>query len=658
MQTRLQASCTVEYSFFREFVKQMFENGYRFLFCGLHLENTTVRPQHWPRSAVSGSMNSRCKHRWRRWAIPRHNTRHDRKISKDTKTALLGLLFLATLAFYGDMCSSPIRIPLPRRQKGVRSRCRGRAECQEIDVSQSHYSPASRAPVLLAIALVLVAYGFAALEGLPQAATRLIEAAGHEHSQPTESPAFPSGQEPASLRLYPPLWTVLPFVLLLLGIALLPLIPRTARWWQRHRNQFFFAAALAAITLLYYLCLADYPIQGHWPAAHVTFHRGAGLNFAATWDVIANAILADYVPFIVLLFSLYAVSGGIRIEGDLRARPRTNLTFLAVGGVLASAVGTTGAAMLLIRPLLETNQERKYVKHTVIFFIFVVCNCGGCLLPTGDPPLLLGYLRGVPFCWTLSLWPQWLVVNALLLAVYYGWDKFWYYPREQALDLARDEAMLRPLRLRGIWPNALLLAAVVMAVALLDPSMPVPGTNWHPWLYLREVAELGLVALSLLLGRREVRQANRFHYGPIIEVAVLFFGIFICMQPALQVMAVEGRNLGLTRPWHYFWATGGLSSVLDNAPTYVVFVEAARSLTAQGNLVPTVAGVGAELLAAISLGSVFMGANTYIGNGPNFLVKAIAEESGVRMPSFFGYLLYSGGILLPLFALVTWLFLK
>ena len=359
----------------------------------------------------------------------------------------------------------------------------------------------------------------------------------------------------------------------------------------------------------------------------------------------------------MLLWSLYTISGGIRIEGDLPAHPLTNTIFLAVGAVLASFIGTTGAAMLLIRPLLETNRERKHVQHTVVFFIFIVCNCGGLLLPLGDPPLFLGYLLGVPFLWTLVLWKEWLLVNVALLVIYYAWDHFWCYPRERPADVARDETRVHRLRFGGLWPNAFLLVGVVLSVAWLNPGKTIPGTHWHPWLYLREAAQVGLVGLSLALGGGHARRANRFNYAAILEVAALFFGIFICMQPPLQILAVEGRNLGLSEPWQYFWAAGGLSSVLDNAPTYVVFFQTAASLTATSGLGPVVAGVAERLLVAISLGSVFMGANTYIGNGPNFMVKAIAEESGVAMPGFFGYLAYSGAILIPLFILVTVLFL-
>jgi Na+/H+ antiporter NhaD/arsenite permease-like protein len=344
----------------------------------------------------------------------------------------------------------------------------------------------------------------------------------------------------------------------------------------------------------------------------------------------------------------------VRIEGDLQATPTVNASFLGIGALAASFIGTTGAAMLLVRPLLETNKERRLVAHTLVFFIFMVCNCGGCLLPIGDPPLFLGYLEGVDFLWTLSLWKPWLVTNGILLAVYWLWDTFYAQPRERTADIVRDVRAAGPLKISGLWPNALLLAGVIAAVALLDPSKPFPGTSWHPWIYLREAVLLGLVGLSLLLGSKEVRRQNGFSYGAILEVAALFLGIFVCMQPALALLNERGASLGIDSPRAFFWATGSLSSVLDNAPTYLVFFKTAQALPAAG---PTMAGVEVGRLAAISLGAVFLGAMTYIGNGPNFMVKAIAEQSGVKMPSFFGYMLYSFGVLLPIFALVSFLFL-
>ena len=451
----------------------------------------------------------------------------------------------------------------------------------------------------------------------------------------------------------PPVWTVTPFVMLLLSIAILPLIPATEEWWESNLNRFKVAAGLGFLTLLYYGFLHQSPIDGHWPAHYVAEANSGGFNWGFVQAILENAILNEFIPFIVLLFSLYTISGGIRISGDLQANPMTNAIFMAAGGLLASFIGTTGAAMLLIRPLLETNQERKHVVHTVVFFIFIVCNCGGCLLPIGDPPLFLGYLRGVDFFWTLELVRPWLMCNGLLLLAYLLVDELFYYSRETEADITRDIRQIRALSYEGLLVNGPLLLGVVAAVAFLDPSKTLPGTDWHPWMYLREMVQLGLVGLSLFLGQHRVREANSFNYHAILEVAALFSGIFICMQPALQILGEQGPKLGIDAPMAFYWITGGLSSVLDNAPTYVVFFETARTLTPlDGD--STVAGVSEQRLVAISLGAVFMGAMTYIGNGPNFMVKAIAEKSGVKMPSFFGYMVYSCVILLPLLAFVAW----
>jgi Na+/H+ antiporter NhaD/arsenite permease-like protein len=405
--------------------------------------------------------------------------------------------------------------------------------------------------------------------------------------------------------------------------------------------------------LAYYLFVHSWAIEAHFPAHRVIAPSDAAPQFGLAAAVLADALLGEYVPFIVLLLSLYIISGGIRVQGDLPAHPLTNTALLAIGGLLASFVGTTGAAMLLIRLLLETNSERRHVRHTVVFFIFVVCNCGGCLLPIGDPPLFLGYLRGVDFLWTLKLAPAWAIVNGMLLATYWAWDHFWAYPRETKRDVARDERLVRGIQIKGLALNGPLLVGVVLAVALLDPAQPLPGTSWHPWGFLREIVQLGLVAMSLGLGSPAVRSANRFNYHAIVEVAVLFLGIFITMQPALQMLHVSGPNLGIHTPQQFFWITGALSSILDNAPTYVVFFETAATLSSDSEA--RVAGVDETLLAAVALGAVFMGAMTYIGNGPNFMVRAIAQQSGVSMPSFFGYLRYSVGVLLPVLFVAAWL---
>ena len=405
-----------------------------------------------------------------------------------------------------------------------------------------------------------------------------------------------------------PAYTILPFLAMLLSIAVLPLW--TPHWWERNRNKLLVSAVLGLPVLVLYLARR--------PAALV--HMGE-----------------DYVSFIVLLAGLFVISGGVLLRGDLSATPLVNSAFLAVGAVLASAVGTTGASMLLIRPLLQTNRERTRRKHTVVFFIFLVSNVGGMLTPLGDPPLFLGYLEGVPFTWTLRLWPQWLLLTGALLLTYFVWDSI-AYAREPLAALRLDRAQIEPLRLRGS-TNAVWLAGVILAVAFLRAP-------------LREVAIVLLAALSLWRTPAAIRRANGFTWYPIIEVAVLFLGIFLTMIPALELLRLRGGELGVRTPAQFFWAAGALSSFLDNAPTYLAFLALGQGLGLAGEVV----GVPAAILAAISVGAVAMGANTYIGNAPNFMVKSIAEETGVKMPSFFGYMLYSGAILIPLFVLVTLLF--
>lgn len=441
---------------------------------------------------------------------------------------------------------------------------------------------------------------------------------------------------------YPPgLISVLPFAGMLLSIAVLPLLPRTAHWWESNRNRLIVSASFAALTLGYY----------SW---------SYGANKVVS--VLDHALIREYLPFIVLLFSLYVISGGIVLRGDLAAHPATNTAFLAVGGVLASLVGTTGASMLLIRPLLQTNAERRHVRHTVIFFIFIVSNTGGCLLPVGDPPLFLGYLMGVPFLWTLNLWKEWAVVNMALLILYFFWDRR-AYGREKPEDIARDETERVALRLAGKL-NFLWLVGVVLATALIKPGKLLPGLGLTAFPFLREMILLALVAVSLVSTKRHIRKENRFTYHAILEVAALFIGIFICMHPPMEILRSSGDALVpvLNSPARFFWATGTLSSFLDNAPTYAVFLEAAVGITSGKvtGALPLIGGgwIDEATLSAVSLGAVFMGANSYIGNGPNFMVRSIAEHAGVRMPGFFGYMIYSGAILLPLFALITLLFFR
>ena len=408
----------------------------------------------------------------------------------------------------------------------------------------------------------------------------------------------------------PPLYGVLPFVAMLLAIAVCPLwVPH---WWESNRNKLIASAVLGLPVLAFY-----------------------GLRHPATLGHTA----ADYVSFIVLLAGLFVISGGILLRGDLEATPATNTGFLVLGGVLASFVGTTGASMLLIRPLLQTNSQRTHVKHTVIFFIFIVSNIGGMLTPLGDPPLFLGHLAGVPFTWTFRLWTHWGLMLTVLLAAFFVFDSV-QFSREPLAAIRRDRARSEPLRVQG-GLNAIWLVGVVLAVAFLHA----------PW---REVAIVALTAVSLWLTPQRIRRDNGFAAGPMVEVAVLFAGIFLTMIPALELLRLRGDELGVRAPWQFFWATGALSSFLDNAPTYLTFLALAQGLRLPADVV----GVPAGLLAAISVGAVAMGANTYIGNAPNFMVKAIAEEAGVKMPSFFGYMLYSGAILLPLFVVVTLVFFR
>jgi Na+/H+ antiporter NhaD/arsenite permease-like protein len=449
-----------------------------------------------------------------------------------------------------------------------------------------------------------------------------------------------------------PLW-VGPFVALLLTIAVFPLVPALHHWWEQNRHK------LAVALLLGLLTLAYYGLRGSGVAAHGAAPTAPGLP--TVWRVLEHAVLAEYVPFMVLLFSLYVIAGGLVVRGDLRATPLVNTTILAVGGVLASLIGTTGAAMVLIRLLLKTNSERRHVVHTVVFFIFIVANVGGSLLPIGDPPLFLGYLKGVDFFWTLGLWREWAFALGILLVIYYGWDS-WAVRHESAEALRRDQAERVPLHVAGL-VNIVWLLGVVVAVATLDPSKPFPGTTWHAFPYLREVVQLVLAGLSVLTTAKLLRTENQFNYTAIGEVACLFIGIFITMQVPIEILQLRGAELGLEHSWQFFWASGLLSSFLDNAPTYVVYFQTAGTLAPPGMAlmsgVDTATGsIPIPLLTAVSCGAVFMGANTYIGNGPNFMVKAIAEQSGVKMPSFFGYLAYSGAILVPLFVLITLVFFR
>jgi Na+/H+ antiporter NhaD/arsenite permease-like protein len=434
--------------------------------------------------------------------------------------------------------------------------------------------------------------------------------------------ALASGGGPAHAP--PPAWTTVFFVLMLLGIAIIPLTP-LEHWWHKNSNKLVFGLALSVYPLVYLLVLQ--------PNTHLLLET-----------------MHEYFSFIVLLGTLFYVSGGIYLRGDLAATPGTNVKFLAFGTLFASVVGTTGASMLLIRPVLRTNAERKNKVHIVIFFIFLVSNVGGSLLPIGDPPLFLGYLKGVPFLWTLGLWKQMLTVSLLLLVVFYFMDRH-FYAKESAADLRKDAASVEPLSIEGKL-NILWLVGIVLCVALIK----------HPW--IRDTAMIGCAVASHFTSAKETREKNAFTWGPIVEVAVLFVAIFLTMIPALEILRAEGGSLGVDTPAKFFWASGMLSSFLDNAPTYLVFLSTAQGmvesggLTGLGGMVSDNIQVPVVILEAISCGAVFMGANSYIGNGPNFMVKAIAEEQRVEMPSFFGYMKWSIGFLIPCFILVTLVFFR
>ena len=401
-----------------------------------------------------------------------------------------------------------------------------------------------------------------------------------------------------------PIYMVVPFALMLASIAILPLAAH--HFWESNRNKGIISAVLGVPVGIYLL---------------TTYQHG----------LIHSAI--EYASFIALLGSLYVIAGGIHIIGDLRATPRTNTTILAIGAVLANLVGTTGASMLLIRVLLKTNEERKQVGHIPFFFILIVSNCGGLLTPLGDPPLFLGYLRGVPFTWTMGLWPFWLGANLYLLAAFYFADRR-AYGKETLRDVVRDAVEVEPLRLHGL-ANLPLLGGVIGCIFLPTPY--------------RELGMTLLGLISVLAIAKEPRAKNKFSYGPIIEVAVLFAGIFVTMVPALALLEARGAELGLTESWHFFLVTGGLSSLLDNAPTYLTFLSTIQGM----KLTPEIVGIPELYLTAISVGAVFMGANTYIGNGPNFMVKAIAEEAGLSMPSFVGYAGRAVLVLAPIYVVVT-----
>ncbi len=408
----------------------------------------------------------------------------------------------------------------------------------------------------------------------------------------------------------------LPFVAILLGIALLPLL--VPHLWEHPAAPAVLAAACSVPAIL------------------------DAVSSGRVDDLIDG--LAEYVAFIALIAALYVTAGGIHISGHPRGTPLVNAVFLGVGAVAASLIGTTGASMLLIRPLLDANRERQLKTHIVVFFILIVSNCGGLLTPLGDPPLYLGYLSGVPFWFPLTLWPAWAIAVSMLLAAFVLWDRR-QHARETLDALALEALDTSGLRIDG-------KANLLVALGIIAASA---GGVPHPW---RELAFAALIGISLAITPARVRAANTFHYGPITEVAILFVGIFITMVPAIEALRHIAPSLPVNNSIGLFFMSGGLSSVLDNAPTYLIFASLAAERAGVGTDLGALAAHAPHLLAAVSVGAVFMGANTYIGNGPNLLVKAVAESAGdasVAMPNFLAYAGTAIAILTPVYAAVVFL---
>ncbi|MFO1253436.1 sodium:proton antiporter [Inhella sp.] len=438
-----------------------------------------------------------------------------------------------------------------------------------------------------------------------------------------------------------PLWA-LPFVGMLLSIALGPLL--APRFWHHHFGK---------VALFWAACFV-------LPLAAT---QGLGVTAGAVW----HTLLAEYLPFVLLLVALFTASGGIYVRGNLHGSPALNTGLMALGAVLASVMGTTGASMLLIRPLIRANDNRRHVVHVIVFFIFIVSNAGGSLTPLGDPPLFLGFLQGVSFFWTVRhVGPEMLFVVGLLLAMFYAIDRHWY-AKEGVLpvDPTPDTPRLGLDGAINFLPLGLVVGLVLLS-GLWKPGVVFDlfGTPLALQSLVRDLGLVGVTLLSLALTPKGVRERNQFSWAPMAEVAKLFIGIFLTMMPVLVMLqaGLNGPFAGLVQwvstaegqpiPLAYYWLSGWLSAFLDNAPTYLVFFNLAGGDAAQ-----LMAG-GAATLAAISAGSVFMGAMSYIGNAPNFMVKAIAEDRGIAMPSFFGYMAWSCGLLLPVLALMSWIFFR
>jgi len=480
-----------------------------------------------------------------------------------------------------------------------------------------------------------------------------------------ESSSSPSGNEAtATANQYPvkfdkhndelgkklPLWAILPFVGILLSIAIFPLV--APHFWHHHYPKVaVFWALIFAIPFLY------------------SYH-------SAAMHKILDIFIVDYIPFIIMLWALFTIAGGIVLTGNLQGRPVVNTMLLLVGTLIASWVGTTGASMIMIRPVLRANASRRKKTHVICFFIFLVANIGGSLTPLGDPPLFLGFLHGVPFFWTFKLLPEMLFASSLLLILFFLVDSF-YYRQETHKETGKTNAERVPIGLKG-WHNFFFLAGVVGAILLSGilkwGAITIFGISIPKQNLFRDFMMILMGVLSLLTTQKNLREMNEFSWEAIKEVAYLFAGIFMTIIPALAILKAGNEGAfaflinAVKEPYHYYWISGALSSFLDNAPTYLTFFNSALGkLQIPEEMVRQILlGAGGDcfvyqeftsFLKAISVGSVFMGANTYIGNAPNFMVKSIAEEAGIAMPSFFGYMFkYSIPILIPLFIIVTFVF--
>ena len=427
-----------------------------------------------------------------------------------------------------------------------------------------------------------------------------------------------------------PIWMLIPFATMLLCIAVLPLIHKVEGWWEHNLHKLLVSLLLGI------------------PVAIWMIAKGAGEN-------LMHQMLYDSVPFILLLRALFVTTGGICIRGDLKATPKVNTIILAIGWALASFMGTTGAAMLLIRLLLATNQQRKYRVHTVLFFIAIVANCGGLLSPLGDPPLFLLFQKGADFGWWMqNMIGEWAVTGALLLFIYY-WVDFYYYRKEPKENLLADEREAGKLEFSGLINIVWLLCVIAATMFINGKYIPAMAEENHPSFFLKLLREwifIAIIGASWLTTKKQVRVKNNYSWTPIMEVACVFIGIFATMTPALMFLSEHSHGLHrfIHEEWQFVYGTGLLSSFLDNAPTAMVFNQMAA---------PDGAALATDsFLKAISMGAVFFGAMTYIGNGPNFMVKSIAEQEGIKMPSFFGYMIkFSLIILLPIYIIVQLIFI-